>query len=606
MHRFTRAALAASVAAAASLLGAGEARAQGLPLDRFDPAPAGDRMFGVPSPFVAGALTPHAMALLEYAHNPLSLHTVNGDKTIGDVVSSQMFLHIDASLALFNRILINADMPFALYQAGDNPKAGGTTFTSPSGAQAGDLRLGLRLRLFGEYFDPFQIAVGGYVWVPTGAKGNDSFVGSGSAYGEPQLILGGMLGDERVVWSLAGGPEIRQTEVFAGVTQGTQIDVGAGLGFLLDDKRHLQIGPEAYASFTVASSSKATQDELKRNANLEVLGDIRYRIVDDLEIAAGAGPGLTAGLGTPDVRAVFSIAYTPMMKKPVLDRDGDGIPDAADACPDVPGVPSEDPSKNGCPEVKDTDGDGIPDAEDACPTVKGVRDPDPKKNGCPADRDGDGIPDAVDACPDVKGVPSDDPKKNGCPPDRDGDGIPDAEDACPDVPGVADPDPKKNGCPKDTDGDGIPDDKDACPLEKGPADPDPKKNGCPTVHVTATEIVILEQVQFDTARSTIKKESDPLLDKVAAVFKEHPEILKVEVQGHTDNRGGKAYNKNLSKQRAEAVVKALVKRGIDKKRLVAHGYGEEVPIADNKTDEGRALNRRVQFKILEKKPKGSP
>ncbi len=106
---------------------------------------------------------------------------------------------------------------------------------------------------------------------------------------------------------------------------------------------------------------------------------------------------------------------------------------------------SDDPKKNGCPA--DRDGDGIPDAVDACPDVAGVANDDPKKNGCPADKDGDGIPDSADACPDVPGVASDDPKKNGCPADRDGDGIPDDVDACPDKPGIASDDPKKNGCP---------------------------------------------------------------------------------------------------------------------------------------------------------------
>ncbi|HQB46676.1 MAG TPA: OmpA family protein, partial [Polyangiaceae bacterium] len=87
------------------------------------------------------------------------------------------------------------------------------------------------------------------------------------------------------------------------------------------------------------------------------------------------------------------------------------------------------------------------------------------------------------------------------------------------------------------------------------------------------------------------------------VFKDHPEILKVEVQGHTDNTGAPGYNKGLSQRRADAVVAALVKRGIDRARLVGKGYGQEQPIADNGTDEGRQKNRRVQFQIIERQPK---
>src|SRR5262249_36508939 len=109
--------------------------------------------------------------------------------------------------------------------------------------------------------------------------------------------------------------------------------------------------------------------------------------------------------------------------------------------------------------------------------------------------------------------------------------------------------------------------------------------------------------QFDTAKATIKKVSDKLLDEVASVLKEHAELVKLEVQGHTDTRGVAAQNKILSQQRADAVMKALIKRGIAKGRLTAKGYGQDVPIATNDTDEGRQKNRRVQFNIVEKVPK---
>ena len=600
-----RARSASSALALAAFLASAAAGAQGIPLDRFDPAPIGDRMFGVPSPFVAGHLTVHAGVLLDYAHDPLVLRSLSNNQSEGTVISSDLFLHINGSLALWNRLLINVDIPVALVQSGSSPSADGTTFPSPNKAQMGELRAGLRVRIWGEYDDPFQIGVGGYVWFPTG--GGSAYVGDGKVRGEPHLLLGGR-GADRVVWSLAGGPQIRSTEVFGGVTEGTQFNVGAGIGVLLGEARHFQLGPEMYGAFTLASASTPA-DALKRSTNLEVLLDARYRVIPDLEIGVGLGPGLTLSPGTPDFRGVLMIAYTPEMKKQQdrPDRDGDGIPDDEDACPDVKGVKTDDPKTNGCPP--DRDGDGILDDDDACPDVKGVKTDDPKTNGCPPegekDTDGDGILDSVDACPKVKGVKSDDPKKNGCPPDRDGDGIPDAEDACPDVPGVADDDPKKNGCPPDTDGDGITDDKDACPEEKGPPDPDPAKNGCPRVHVTDKEIVILEQVQFDTGKATIKKASDGLLDNVADAFKAHADVLRVEVQGHTDNRGTPALNKGLSQRRAEAVRSALVFRGIAEGRLEARGYGQDVPIGDNKTDDGRQKNRRVQFKILDRKPKAS-
>jgi OOP family OmpA-OmpF porin len=576
------------------------AQSPGLALDRFEPAPAGDRMFGVPSPYAAGELTPHVMLLGDYANNPLVLHRLPNDTKAGGVVKNQLYLNLDVGLSLWNRLNLDVDIPVALYQNGGNPQPAGQTFATPSSTQFGDLRLGARLRLFGEYHDPFQIAVGGYVWLPTANK--NSYVGTGDVRGLPQLILGGR-GAERVVWSAAAGPELQGKSTFAGIQQGSMFHWGAGIGFLLLDNRHLQIGPEA-------SGDLVLRDVQKRTTNAEVLLDARYRLVDDVELAAGAGPGLTSGVGTPDFRAVLSLAYTPEQKLD-NDRDHDGILDYVDACPDVKGVADEDPKKNGCPPERDRDHDGILDDLDACPDVRGVADEDPKKNGCPPerDRDHDGILDDDDACPDVKGVADEDPKKNGCPPerDRDHDGILDDVDACPDVKGVADPDPKKNGCPlpTDTDKDGIIDDLDACPTEKGPRNEDPKKNGCPVVHVTNSEIIILEQVQFDTNQATIKKVSDQLLDQVAAVLTSHDEITQVEVQGHTDSRGAPAHNKQLSQARAQAVVKALVKRGVAKERLTAKGYGQDVPIADNDTDDGRQQNRRVQFAITEKS-KGTP
>ncbi|WP_245677978.1 OmpA family protein [Chondromyces crocatus] len=257
------------------------------------------------------------------------------------------------------------------------------------------------------------------------------------------------------------------------------------------------------------------------------------------------------------------------------------------------------------PAVPDTDGDGILDNVDACPKQPGVPSDIPSKHGCPppADRDGDQISDDLDACPDVAGVPNQDPRKNGCPPppDRDGDQISDAEDACPDAPGVATQDPATHGCPPDTDGDGIRDDKDACPQEKGLPNEDPAKHGCPLVQFTEKEIIISQQVQFEVDRALIRSESNGLLDEVANVIKQHPEILKLEVQGHTDNSGQAIRNKLLSQARADAVKKALVQRGVDAKQLIAKGYGDTQPLTDNSTDANKAKNRRVQFTITEKK-----
>ena len=597
-QRFSMGLCAALAAAGASFSAPALAqRPPPLALNRFDPAPAGDRMFGVQSPFAAGELTPHVMLLGDYAHNPLVLRTTSDEKNVGAVVSSQLYLHLNASFSLFNRLNINVDVPVALVQAGDDPSSNGLRLTSPKDAQFGDLRAGLRLRLLGDYDDIFQVAIGGYVWFPTGPA--TGYVGDGKVRGMPQLIVGGR--SDRLVWSLAGGPQIQSTSDFAGVTQGTQIKWGGGVGVLLGDSRRLQVGPEMSMAVTLGDISK-------RTTNAEVLIDARYRVFDDLEVGVGAGPGVSGGIGTPDLRAVAMLSYSPEQKKIQPDRDGDGIFDNDDACPDMAGIPGADRAKNGCPLPPDRDSDDVLDSDDACPDAAGVTSQDRAKNGCPLpkDRDKDGFIDGEDACPDEAGIRSDDQARNGCPrlPDRDEDGVPDAKDACPDLKGIATQDAATNGCPGDTDGDGIKDDKDACPNEKGAADKDPTKSGCPkSVRVTDGEIIILQQVQFDSGRATIKKVSDALLDEVAGVFKEHMEIARVEIQGHTDNTGKANENMKLSQDRAESVKKALVKRGIDEARLGAKGFGQDVTIADNKTEVGRQKNRRVQFKILEKTPR---
>lgn len=589
----------ATIAALLATSAPSRAQQPSLALNRFDPAPAGDRMFAVPSPFVAGRLTPHFMVVGDYAHNPLVVSTAKSDEVVGAVVGSQLFLHLNATVALWNRLNININAPIALQQSGDNPERGSQSFVSPSKAQFGDLRVGLRVRLFGEYNDPFQAALGGYLWLPTGAA--ESYVSDGKLRGMPHLIVGGRA--SQVVWSILAGFEIRPSQEFVTVAQGSMVRFGGGLGILFGDKKQFQIGPEFNAALTIA-------DVNARTSNFEALIDARYRFLDDFEVGLGAGPGLSKGIGTPDFRGVLMVAYSPRQKEeePVAsagDRDRDGIFEPQDACPNEPGVYNFDPTKNGCPPPKDTDRDGIFDVVDACPTEPGIANQDPAKNGCPMrDRDKDTITDDVDACPDVAGVASPDKTKNGCPPDGDEDGIPDDKDACPKVKGVANPDPKKNGCPADTDGDGIPDDKDACPAEKGKPNSDPKKNGCPTaVRVVDSQVVILEQVQFDTGKATIRPVSDQLLDEVASVMKDHPELVRIEVQGHTDNTGKRAMNQRLSQDRAEAVKNALIGRGIAESRLSARGYGQDQPIGNNRTAEGRQANRRVQFKSLEIAPK---
>jgi outer membrane protein OmpA-like peptidoglycan-associated protein len=179
--------------------------------------------------------------------------------------------------------------------------------------------------------------------------------------------------------------------------------------------------------------------------------------------------------------------------------------------------------------------------------------------------------------------------------DRDGDGVPDAQDRCPDRPGPA----ELEGCP-DRDGDGVPDIDDKCPDVPGPAQNDgcPPPAGEPLVEIETDRLSLKDAITFDTGRDTLRPESGHILDEVARILAQHPELTRIRVEGHTDNVGGKAYNQDLSQRRARAVVRALGQRGIAAGRLEAQGYGFDRPVASNATAAGRAKNRRVEFTIV--------
>lgn len=123
------------------------------------------------------------------------------------------------------------------------------------------------------------------------------------------------------------------------------------------------------------------------------------------------------------------------------------------------------------------------------------------------------------------------------------------------------------------------------------------------VVVTEEEIYILDKIYFKTASYEIMPKSYPILDALADTLKKHKEIKKVLIKGHTDNVGKRTYNLKLSENRAKSVMEYLIKKGIERERLDYKGYGPDVPIADNSTEEGRAMNRRVEFEIIEKEVK---
>ncbi|MBK9260160.1 MAG: OmpA family protein [Polyangiaceae bacterium] len=152
---------------------------------------------------------------------------------------------------------------------------------------------------------------------------------------------------------------------------------------------------------------------------------------------------------------------------------------------------------------------------------------------------------------------------------------------------------------KDTDADGILDQYDACPNEGGAANFDPRQTGCPRlVRVTESSIQIIQHVEFDKGSDVVQAASRPIVDQVAQVLLDHPEIAVLELQGHTSSDEPLAAD--LGMRRARAVQTLLRGRGVSSARLTVRTYGADMPIAANTTDEGRRKNRRVSFVIAER------
>ncbi|MBM3447723.1 MAG: OmpA family protein [Bacteroidetes bacterium] len=319
-----------------------------------------------------------------------------------------------------------------------------------------------------------------------------------------------------------------------------------------------------------------------------------------------------------DVPGLKSLAGCP-------DQDNDGIADGKDDCPTETGLAQF----NGCP---DRDGDGIMDKNDDCPDDKGLV----QFNGCP-DRDEDGVMDKADNCPDVKGLV----QLNGCP-DQDGDGIIDQDDLCPTEFGIA----ARRGCPAPSltefvGGTEIETVRQTADVFAYTKDVDTKQaqfklagfgiDTVTVVYVSApnlrgknaykekdgyfrfpkeAEAVVLKEeekevikkafnnLEFETAKDVIKPESLASLNELANLLVTYPN-WKLRISGHTDNKGKRETNLVLSKKRADAVKRYLMTKGLPDSKFEVLFFGPDQPIAPNDTEEGRALNRRVEMLIVE-------
>ena len=534
-------------------------------LDRLQISGAPNDGFTVFRPKMYDETRYYAFAALGFSYNPLRRDTIaNPDvaSTIDDPVQDQLIAYVVIGTEIANRIGLNMALPVLTYASYGSNFPPSLLINADKKAALHDMRFDLRLRAYESDSRKLRLGVGAAVFAPIG-NGSGAFSGDDATtswlFGAGELDFGKFF--------IAGnlGPHfrpIRGTNGSTGVLSiGSEMRWSIGAYLPLRDDR-VRLGLELFGSTGLgnisSNNASGTQNTFltARNSPTEWLAQGRFLLDKKGHWATmvGAGTRITGGYGAPDVRLIASLGYWFTL--------ADKIPRS--------GAPRYQ-MENVDEKVSDRDGDGFPDDIDKCPDIKEDGKPPHPSDGCPADAD------------------------------RDGDGIPDSEDACPDVPEDKDGIQDEDGCPEtDADNDGVPDGEDKCPTTPGKASKVAEKNGCPSLisFNDDGEIKLLEPIQFDTAKSTIKAVSFPILDEVVALMNSRKD-LKVGVYGHTDSVGSDAMNLQLSKDRAASCVTYLVKHGITASRLQSEGFGESKPITTNETAEGRAKNRRTEFKVLQ-------
>jgi outer membrane protein OmpA-like peptidoglycan-associated protein len=484
----------------------------------------------------------------QYAASPLVRSEADGTETA--VVRHLGQADLMVAAGFFELLELGIAMPVLLGDVADDALAAAPSYTTR--VAPGDLRLSAKVPLVR---GDFALAVRTVFTLPTGDSGN--FLAARSWTMFPDVVVSYRLG----ALVLAGdvGYRLRRRAAIGNLEQDDELHLGAGVVYELTPAVAAIAETQLRVGLGGRSVGPAEQP-------MEVDVGVRLRPGGGLSVEAGAGTGVLAGYGATPLRVFATLRYQterePCAAGP---EDFDGFEDG-DFCADP-----------------DNDGDGLPDEADECPND--AEDPDGflDDDGCPdPDNDADGVPDARDRCPaeseDRDGFQDDD----GCPePDNDEDGVPDGVDDCPMEP---------------EDRDGFQDD-DGCP-EPGPR--------AATVTVTDTRILISERIYFDFDQDTIRPVSLPLLDQVAEVMREIPAGRRVRVEGYSDDQGNARYNVDLSYRRARSVVEYLVTKGVPRERLEYAGYGARNPVAPNDTADGRALNRRVEFTILDEARPGRP
>jgi len=485
------------------------------------------------------------------------------------------------------------------------------------GQGLGDMGLHLKWRLLSTSKAPrIGVAIIGSVYLPTASE-DDRWLGEGEVTPQVMGVVDKEFGaDSQLRIALTGGIRVRSSDrVFMDNTAPPNPPTGD----MVEAKSTVPLG--AAIAYGIIPQKFDVIAEAFMEAPLggqnympgEAIAGLKLYLARNSFLSFGGGVGFIPDkAASPDARAFLAIVFEPNLG----DRDGDGLKDDVDKCPDQAEDKDGFEDEDGCPE-EDNDHDGILDGKDDCPDQPEDKDGFEDEDGCPEgnqnDRDNDGILDNVDKCPDDAEDKDGFQDEDGCPdPDNDQDGILDVDDLCPNQPEDKDGFEDADGCPDpDNDNDRILDKDDACPRRDGETAKQTAEtyngvddtDGCPDrgrVVVTDTKIEILDKIYFEYDSDVIQKRSFGILDAISATMQGNPDIKLVEIQGHTDERGSDSYNLDLSDRRAASVRRYLTEHGVDGERMQSQGYGETQPISQGHNEAAWAKNRRVEFLILKR------
>jgi large repetitive protein len=520
------------------------AAAQGFNAETIRPGPSTSAGLSQETGRVLPAGDLNVGLTLGYAHNTLVVRDPATNAIIpnGALVANRVTGQLGAAFGVAGILEVRLRVPVVLYETGnlETLRPGSTLGTTV----LGDVSVGAKAALVGRpNQDGFKLALLADVDLPTGSAAN--FAGDDAVSVRPRLVAG--LDKDRLSVAVNGGYAVRPKRAVptASFTMDDQILGGLALAIAIVPRGFWALGEAQVAR--ILGSNGGTRD-----TGAEALAGVRAA-VGPWMVQAGAGVGITAGVGTPDVRGLLAFAYAPDLGR-------------APIAP-TPPPPPPPPVEQAPP---DSDKDGITDARDKC-----RNDPEDK----------DGFED-----------------EDGCPePDNDNDEITDPTDKCPNDPEDKDMFEDEDGCPDlDNDKDGVADAADRCPKEAEVMNGVEDDDGCPDkalIELKGNELETLTPILFQSDRKRVRHAFYPALDNIAAFLKAHPEIGRCAVEGHTDDQGPAEWNQTLSLDRAKMVASYLVEKGVDPSRVTAIGQGDKLPWASNRSEEGRAANRRVIFHI---------